>query len=122
MPAPSIKILFVDRLILVSEVIALDLLKMNAKQWVYVGGVALLAGMWVAPRGVDTMPENVAVPPAAEQQVIQAPTATAKSSPQAPRTHIGAAGDTLLGIAEHYGIDLETITAANPDISDLIHP
>lgn len=122
MPAPSIKIIGADRLIPVSEVIVLNLLKMNAKQWVYVGSVALLAGVWVAPRGVGTLPENVATPPAAERQVTQAPTATAKSSPQALRTHIVAAGDTLLGIAEHYGIDLETITAANPDISDLIHP
>ncbi|HWR43680.1 peptidoglycan DD-metalloendopeptidase family protein [Sporomusa sp.] len=100
----------------------MNLLKMNAKQWAYVGGVALLAGVWAAPSGVQTLPETANVPPKTEQQVTQAPVAVPESSRQAFQKHVVVSGDTLLGIAEHYGIDLETLMAANPGTNDLIHP
>ncbi|WP_325531872.1 M23 family metallopeptidase [Sporomusa sp.] len=100
----------------------MNLLKMNAKQWAYVGGVALLAGVWVAPSGVQTLPETTAVPPKTEQQVTQVPAAAPEPSQQAFRKHVVVSGDTLIDIAQHYGIDLETLMAANPGVSDLIHP
>lgn len=100
----------------------MNLLKMNARQWAYVGGVALLAGVWAAPGGVQTVPEPVVVPPPAEQQAAPVPAVTAEPSRQAFQKHVVVSGDTLSGIAYHYGIDLETLMAANPGVTELIHP
>lgn len=102
----------------------MNLPKMNAKQWAYVGGVALLAGMWAAPGGVKPLPEApvVNVPSQVEQQAVQAPVAAPETSKQVIRQYTVVAGDTLSGIAEHHSIDLETLMAANPGASELIHP
>lgn len=38
------------------------------------------------------------------------------------RIHTVAAGDTLSEIAQDYNVDIETLYAANPDLTELIHP
>lgn len=62
------------------------------------------AGQSVAP-GATATPQ----PPA--------PTATAVAGPT-PRTYTVRAGDTLFGIAEEFGLTVEQLLAANPDIVD----
>lgn len=99
----------------------MNLPRINAKQWACLGGVALLAGVWAAPSGPQNLPETVNVTPAVEKQVLEAP-ATSETNQQFIRKHTVVSGDTLSGIAQQYGIDIETLTAANPGISDLIHP
>ncbi len=107
----------------VSEVMYLILPKLKAKQWAYLSGAAILAGVWMVPaRPPETKPEIIPAVPAAETPIAEVAAATPQPNQQTVRRHIVAAGDTLSGIAEQYGIDLETITAANPGISDLIHP
>jgi len=100
----------------------LNLPKIKAKQWAYVGGIALLAGAWAIPVGPKTPPESVTMPPAAGKQVVEAPSTAPEPSREAIKKHIVVAGDTLIDIAQHYGIDIETLMAANPGVSELIHP
>ncbi|WP_371376528.1 peptidoglycan DD-metalloendopeptidase family protein [Sporomusa aerivorans] len=107
----------------VSEVRALNLPKVKAKQWAYLSGVAILAGVWMTPgRPPEAVPEVIAALPAAEKQITEQAAAGPQQSLQTVRKHVVAAGDTLSAIAEQYGIDLETLTTANPGIDDLIHP
>ncbi len=100
----------------------MNLPRVSAKQWACLGGVALLAGVWVAPSGPQTLPEAITVTPPAEKKVVEVPVAAVQPSQQSIRKHTVVPGDTLSDIAQQYGIDLETLMAANPGISDLIHP
>lgn len=101
----------------------LKLPRISNKQWACLGGVALLTGVWIAP-GPRVSPDTVVKTPAAEeQQVVEPPpTAAVQSSQQPIQKYTVVAGDTLSGIAQQHGIDLDTLMAANPGISDLIHP
>ncbi|MBP2634328.1 MAG: spore coat assembly protein SafA [Firmicutes bacterium] len=91
------------------------------RRWAYLGGAALLAGIWVFPTQPHVVPEAMPIVPASQTQVAEAPKAVEQPQ-QVTKRYTVEAGDTLSGIAARYGIDVETLTAANPGISDLIHP
>ncbi len=100
----------------------MHLLKCKTRQsWAFLGGAALLASVWAFPSGTKALPEAIQVPPASETQVVEAPVAVSQSQQEIKRYTVEA-GDTLSGIAEQYGIDVETLIAANPGVSELIHP
>jgi len=69
-----------------------------------------------------------AVPPREEAGAVPAPApapaATAPATPAGPavRVHTVAAGETLSGIADSYGVDVDTLRGANPEAEELIHP
>ena len=95
--------------------------KCTTRQWAYLGGVALLAGIWASPGGPKPLlTEAIKVPPATEQPLVEASAPLPQA--MAIRRYIVQPGDTLSGIAQHYDIDVETLMAANPNSSDLIHP
>lgn len=96
--------------------------KSKAKQWAYLGGVALLAGIWAFPGGPQPLPEAIKAPPVTERQLGEVAEAVSSSQAMPIKQHIVQVGDTLSGIAQQYDIDVETLTAANPAISELIHP
>lgn len=97
--------------------------RISSKQWACLGGVALMTGVWMAPGVPQTHPETVPVtPPTAKEQVVEPPNTAVQPSQQAIKKYTVVAGDTLSGIAQKHGIDLDTLLAANPGISDLIHP
>lgn len=102
--------------------------KINAKKLVYMGGVVLLAGAWAVNSAAQSLHKAAAVTPAPVIEKQIAPPAVAASppsqqaAPQTIRKHTVAAGDTLIGIAKKYGVDVETLSAANPGISEVINP
>ncbi|ACV64175.1 molybdenum ABC transporter, periplasmic molybdate-binding protein [Desulfofarcimen acetoxidans DSM 771] len=59
-----------------------------------------------------------------EGQIITIPVSGAPSPPAGQKTYIVQAGDTMFTISQKYGIELETLIAANPQIKnpDLIFP
>ena len=92
------------------------------RRWAYLGGAALLAGIWVFPNQPKAVvPEVIAIPSVSQSQSAEVPVAVAQPQ-QTIKRYTVEAGDTLSGIAAQYGIDVDTLTAANPGISDLIHP
>ncbi|TWH46944.1 peptidoglycan DD-metalloendopeptidase family protein [Sporomusa sp. KB1] len=97
--------------------------KCKARQWAYLGGMAVLAGIWAFPGGPKpVLLETIKAPSVAENQIMEAPAAVSPPQAMTISHYIVQAGDTLSGIAQHYGIDVETLTAANPAVSELIHP
>lgn len=91
------------------------------QKWVCLGGAALMAGIWVWPVQPTPLPENVQIPPVSQSTFVEA--AVAAVQPQSQGKHYTVAvGDTLSGIADQHGIDVETLTTANPGVNDLIHP
>ncbi|EAX47288.1 peptidase M23B [Thermosinus carboxydivorans Nor1] len=86
---------------------------------VLIGGLSLVGPAAAVERPNNAQPAGLAVP--AEPL---APKAAAEKH-QAPqiRTHTVVAGETLSDIAARYGVDVETLLAANPNISgDTVYP
>ncbi|MDA1329920.1 MAG: LysM peptidoglycan-binding domain-containing protein [Chloroflexi bacterium] len=50
------------------------------------------------------------------QEAVEAPTSAVPESTATPFSHTIAAGETLVGLAERYGITLEALLAANPGV------
>ncbi|SDE23535.1 peptidoglycan DD-metalloendopeptidase family protein [Sporomusa acidovorans] len=95
--------------------------KYDAKQWACLGGAALFAGICALPIGPKPLPDVINSPSTTENQPAKVQVAAVSPQPVI-KNHTVKDGDTLSGIAEQYGIDLETLEAANPGISELIHP
>jgi murein DD-endopeptidase MepM/ murein hydrolase activator NlpD len=72
--------------------------------------VALLNAQTLVPPSVD------------EQAVMGFPLVATEAKLSGIRNHTVVAGENLSVIAEKYGIDIETIKGANPDIDELIYP
>ena len=101
----------------------MNLPKVNIKHWACVGGVALIAGAYAMPSFNPVQPaEPLLQPPANEQTTVAEPPPKSEQNRHSIQKHTVAAGETLLGIAERYGVDLDTLTAANSGLSELIHP
>ena len=81
--------------------------------------VALIsAGVAVACGGSsEPVPEATSTRAAPTARVFAPPTATSTAAVQSAVEYVVEPGDTLLGIAEQFGVTVEAITAAN-DISD----
>lgn len=75
-----------------------------------IGLVSLLSG------------DDETVPDTTLEQITttSAPTTTvpATTTTVAPATHVVQSGDSLFSIAEQYGVDLDALIAANPQITD----
>lgn len=107
-----------------SEVIDVHVPKTRARQLACLGGAALLAGIWVFPGGIAWLPQDAGRQPAVTESQREEKPAPVLPLPQtaATRQYLVQAGDTLSHIAQQHGIDVETLLAANPGVSELIHP
>lgn len=81
-----------------------------------------MASIWAYPlEPAKPLPENIQVPSVSQNQPAETVAAPARAEMEI-KHYIVEAGDTLSGIAEQNGIDVETLMTANPGISELIHP
>ena len=57
-------------------------------------------------------------PPSATPTITDTPTITLTPTPSGPQVYLVQDGDTLVSIAEQFGIDLDLLLAYNPEIAD----
>jgi LysM repeat protein len=84
---------------------------------VLVGGLFILGLAVVSPTGQIVTPAQ-----AVTASAIPAVPEAAPSPVPPVRLHTVTAGENLTVIAERYGIDLDTLLAANPETDELLHP
>lgn len=88
--------------------------------------VLLAGGVFCLGLAVAVLPSGFVIPATAPARAMAAPAAEVAAPVAVPvpavRLHTVAAGENLTMIAERYGLDLETLLAANPEQDELLYP
>lgn len=88
--------------------------------------VLLAGGVFCLGLAAAVLPSGSVIPTTAPARAMAAPAAEAAVPVAVPvpavRLHTVAAGENLTMIAERYGLDLETLLAANPEQDELLYP